>query len=94
MDVLPDVPPVGDFLPGYEASGWEGIGAPKDTPVEIIETLNREINAAMADAGFRSRLGNLGVEGFASSPGELASFIAEYTGKWSKVIRAAGIKAD
>jgi tripartite-type tricarboxylate transporter receptor subunit TctC len=94
MDVLPDVPPVGDFLPGYEASGWEGIGAPKDTPVEIIETLNREINAAMADAGFRSRLANLGVEGFASSPGELASFIAEYTGKWSKVIQAAGIKAD
>jgi tripartite-type tricarboxylate transporter receptor subunit TctC len=94
MDVLPDVPPVGDFLPGYEASGWEGIGAPKDTPVAIIETLNREINAAMADPAFRSRLANLGVEGFASSPGELASFIAEYTGKWSKVIQAAGIKAD
>jgi len=94
MDVLPDVPPVGDFLSGYEASGWEGIGAPKDTPAQIIETLNREINVAMADAGFRSRLANLGVEGFASSPAELASFIAEYTGKWSKVIQAAGIKAD
>jgi tripartite-type tricarboxylate transporter receptor subunit TctC len=94
MDVLPLVPPVSDFVPGYEASGWECIGAPKDTPVEIIATLNREINAALADPVFGSRLANLGVEAFASSPSELGRFIVDYTERWSKVIREAGISAD
>jgi tripartite-type tricarboxylate transporter receptor subunit TctC len=94
MDVLPHVPPVSDFVPGYEASGWECVGAPKDTPAEIIDTLNKEINAALVDATFKSRLANLGVEAFASSPAELGRFIVDYTEKWSKVIRAAGISAE
>ena len=94
MDVLPDVAPIADFVPGYEASGWEGIGAPRHTPVEIIDTLNSQINAALADAGFKSRLANLGVEAFAMSPGELGRFIADYTEKWGKLIRAAGIRAE
>ena len=81
-------------MPGYEASGWEGIGAPRHTPVEIIDTLNSQINAALADAGFKSRLANLGVEAFAMSPGELGRFIADYTEKWGKLIRAAGIRAE
>jgi tripartite-type tricarboxylate transporter receptor subunit TctC len=94
MDVLPHVPPVSDFVPGYEASGWECVGAPKDTPAEIIDTLNKEINAALVDATFKSRLANLGVETFASSPAELGRFIVDYTERWSKVIRAAGINAE
>jgi tripartite-type tricarboxylate transporter receptor subunit TctC len=94
MDVLPHVPPVSDFVPGYEASGWECVGAPKDTPAEIIDTLNKEINAALVDATFKSRLANLGVEAFASSPAELGRFIVDYAERWSKVIRAAGINAE
>ena len=94
MDVLPDVPPMSDFVPGYEASGWEGIVAPKDIPPEIIDTLNKEINAALVDANFKSRLANLGVEPFASSPVEFSNFIVDYTEKWGKVIQAAGIKAE
>jgi tripartite-type tricarboxylate transporter receptor subunit TctC len=94
MDVLPDVPPVSDFVSGYEASGWEGVGAPKDTPAEIINRLNREINAALADANFNARLANLGVEPFASSPADLGRFIADYAEKWGKVIHAAGIRAE
>jgi tripartite-type tricarboxylate transporter receptor subunit TctC len=94
MDVLPHVPSVSDFVPGYEASGWECVGAPKDTPAEIIDTLNKEINAALVDATFKSRLANLGVEPFASSPAELGRFIVDYTEKWSKVIRAAGISVE
>jgi tripartite-type tricarboxylate transporter receptor subunit TctC len=94
MDVLPHVPSVSDFVPGYEASGWECVGAPKDTPAEIIDTLNKEINAALVDATFKSRLANLGVEPFASSPAELGRFIVDYTEKWSKVIRATGISAE
>ena len=94
MDVLPDVPPLGDFVPSYEASGWECIGAPKGTPAEIIDRLNKEVNAALVDATFKSRLANLGMEPFASSPAELTRFIADYTEKWSKVIQAAGIRSE
>jgi tripartite-type tricarboxylate transporter receptor subunit TctC len=94
MDVLPDVPPMSDFVPGYEANGWEGIVAPKDIPPEIIDTLNKEINAALVDANFKSRLANLGVEPFANSPVEFSKFIVDYTEKWGKVIQAAGIKAE
>ena len=94
MDVLPDVPPMSDFVPGYEANGWEGIVAPKDLPPEIIDTLNKEINAALVDANFKSRLANLGVEPFANSPVEFSKFIVDYTEKWGKVIQAAGIKAE
>ena len=94
MDVLPVVPPMSDFVPGYEANGWEGIVAPKDIPPEIIDTLNKEINAALVDANFKSRLANLGVEPFANSPVEFSNFIVDYTEKWGKVIQAAGIKAE
>jgi tripartite-type tricarboxylate transporter receptor subunit TctC len=94
LDVLPDVPPVSDVVPGYEASAWEGIGAPKSTPAEIIETLNKEINAALSDASFKSRLANLGVEPFAISTAEFGRFIVDYTEKWGKLIQAVGIKAD
>ena len=94
MDVLPDVPPMSDFVPGYEANGWEGIVAPKDIPPEIIDTLNKEINAALVDANFKSRLANLGVEPFANSPVGFSNFIVDYTEKWGKVIQAAGIKAE
>jgi tripartite-type tricarboxylate transporter receptor subunit TctC len=94
MDVLPDVPPMSDFVPGYEANGWEGIVAPKNIPPEIIDTLNKEINAALVDANFKSRLANLGVEPFANLPVEFSNFIVDYTEKWGKVIQAAGIKAE
>jgi len=93
-DVLPDVPPIGDFVPGYEASGWNGIGAPKNTPVEIIDKLNKEINAALLDPTFAARLADLGAAAFASSPAEFGKFIAEETAKWAKVIKFAGIKAE
>lgn len=94
IDALPDVPPIGEFVPGYEASGWQGIGAPKDTPAEIIEKLNKEINAAVADPAFSAKLIELGALPFATSPAEFRQFTAEFTEKWGKVIRAAGLKAE
>jgi len=94
LAVLPDVPPIGDFVPGYEASSWDGIGAPANTPPEIIATLNREVNAALADTTFKARLADLGVEPLIVSPDEFGNFIVEFTGKWAKVIRAANIRAE
>ena len=94
LDVLPDVPPIGDFVPGYEASGWDGISAPKNTPAEIVVILNRQVNAALADPTFKARLSDLGVVPFANSPSEFQRFIMEYTDKWAKVIQEAGIKAE
>ena len=94
LNVLPDVPPIGDFVPGYDASSWDGIGAPANTPPEIIAVLNKEVNAALADATFKARLADLGVEPFPNSPAEFGKFIVEYTEKWAKVIRTAGIKAE
>jgi tripartite-type tricarboxylate transporter receptor subunit TctC len=91
---LPDVPPIGDFVPGYEASGWQGIGAPKNTPVEIIDKLNKEINAALADDAFKARLADLGALPFATSAAEFGQFVVEFTEKWAKLIRAANIKAE
>ena len=93
-DVLPDVPPIGDFVPGYEATDWTGIGAPARTPAEIITLLNGEINAALADPAFAARLAALGVEPFPSTPAEFARFIAAYTATWGKVIRAAHLKPE
>ena len=90
LQVLPDVPPIGDFVPGYEASSWDGISAPADTPPEIITTLNREVNAALADPGFKATLADLGVEPFSNSPAAFGKFIAHYTEKWGKVIRHQG----
>jgi len=91
---LPEVPTVGEFVPGYEASGWAGIGAPKNTPAEIIQRLNREINAILADPKAIARITDLGIAVFASTPAEFRKHIADETEKWGKVIRAANIKAD
>jgi tripartite-type tricarboxylate transporter receptor subunit TctC len=94
IDSLPDVPPIGYFVPGYEASGWQGIGAPRNTPVEIINKLNKDINAALADDAFKARLADLGTFPFATSPAEFGQFIVEFTEKWAKLIQAANIKAE
>jgi tripartite-type tricarboxylate transporter receptor subunit TctC len=91
---LPDVPPLGDFVPGYEMSAWYGIGAPKKTPAEIIDRLNREINAGLGDPGVTARLAALGSTAFAVSPAEFGKFVADETEKWAKVIKAAQIKPD
>jgi tripartite-type tricarboxylate transporter receptor subunit TctC len=91
---LPDVPTVGDFVPGFETSAWAGIGAPKNTPVEIIDTLNREINAALADPTIKARFAELGGEVLALSPNEYGKRIAEETEKWAKVIKFSGAKPD
>jgi tripartite-type tricarboxylate transporter receptor subunit TctC len=93
-EVLPDVPTVGEFVPGYEASGWYGIGAPKGTPVEIIDMLNKEINAALGDPKMKARLADLGATPLVRSPADFGKLIADDTEKWGKVIRAAGIKAE
>jgi tripartite-type tricarboxylate transporter receptor subunit TctC len=92
--LLPDLPPIGEFVPDYEGIGWQGIGAPRSTPVEIIDKLNSAINAGLADPKFKSRFIDLGAEIFAGSPADFGKFIVDYTGKWATVIRAAGIKAE
>jgi tripartite-type tricarboxylate transporter receptor subunit TctC len=89
---LPDVPAVGEFVPGYEATGWAGIGAPRNTPVEIIEKLNKEINNGLADSSIKLRIAEFGDTPFASSPSDLAKFVVEFTEKWANVIRRANIK--
>jgi tripartite-type tricarboxylate transporter receptor subunit TctC len=91
---LPDIPTVGEFVPGYEASAWVGVGAPKRTPVEIIEKLNKEVNAALADPKIKTRLADLGGISLAGSPADFAKLIAEETEKWAKVIKFAGIKPE
>jgi tripartite-type tricarboxylate transporter receptor subunit TctC len=91
-EVLPDIPTVAEFLPGYEASGWNGVGAPKNTPVEIVERLNKEINAALADPKMKVRLAEMGTTPFMLSSTDFGNFIADETEKWAKVIRAANIK--
>jgi tripartite-type tricarboxylate transporter receptor subunit TctC len=93
-EALPDLPTVGEFVPGYEASNWYGIGAPKNTPTEIVDKLNREINAALADPKLKARLADLGGTVLALSPADFGKLIAEETEKWGKVIRAAGIRAE
>jgi tripartite-type tricarboxylate transporter receptor subunit TctC len=94
LEVLPDVPAMEEFLPGYEASGWYGIAAPKDTPREIVEKLNQEINSAFTDAKMKERLADLGCLVSAGSPADFGTFIAGESEKWAKVIRTAGIKAE
>lgn len=91
-EALPEVPTVSDFVPGFEASTWQGIGAPKNTPAEIIDRLNKEINAALADAQIRARLADLGSVPMPMSPVGFKNFIATETEKWGKVIRAGNIK--
>jgi tripartite-type tricarboxylate transporter receptor subunit TctC len=94
LESLPDIPTVGDFVPGFETSAWGGIGAPKDTPGEIIDKLNREINAALADPKMNARLADLGGLVLPLSPAEYGRRIAEETEKWGKVIKFAGARAD
>ena len=93
-EVLPNVPPVGDFVPGYEGTGWQGVGAPRNTPAEIIDKLNQEINAGLADPKMKARLADLGGDVLALSPADFGKLIANETEKWGKVIRALDIKAD
>lgn len=94
LDVLPDVPAMKDFVPGYEASGFAGIGAPRNTPAEIISMLNRELNAGLADSKTKARIEELGGTVVGGTPAEFAAIISEATEKWAKVIKFAGIKAD
>jgi len=93
-EILPDVPAVAEFVPGYEARPWFGLAAPKGTPGEIVEKLNKEVGASVANPAMKARFAELGDTMFASSPTEFAKLIAGDTEKWAKVIRAAGIKAE
>jgi tripartite-type tricarboxylate transporter receptor subunit TctC len=93
-DVLPDIPTVGDFLPGFEASTWFGVGVPRGTPAEIVERLHQEINAALADPKLRARVTDLGGAAIPGSPADFGRLIAEETEKWGRVIKFAGIKAE
>jgi tripartite-type tricarboxylate transporter receptor subunit TctC len=94
LPALPDIPTVGDFVPGYEAEGWSGMGAPRNTPVEIIDTLNKEINAGLADPKMKARLVDLGSTPLAQSPGDFGKLFADEIKKWAKVIQFANIKAE
>ena len=93
-EVLPDVPAVAEFVPGYAATTWYGLGAPRNTPAPIVDTLNREVNAALVDPKTSARLATLSGTLLPGSPADLAKFIADETGKWGKVIRVAGIKPE
>jgi tripartite-type tricarboxylate transporter receptor subunit TctC len=92
--VLPDVPSIAEFVPGYEAGGWYGIGVPKDVPAEIVDKLNREINASLADPALKTRLADLGYVTIGGSSAEFGNMIAQEIDKWAKVIKFAGIKSD
>jgi tripartite-type tricarboxylate transporter receptor subunit TctC len=94
LEALPDIPTVGDYLPGYEASSFHGVGAPTTTPAEIVDKLNKEINAALADTKMKARLAELGTTVIVGSPADFGRFIADETEKWGKVVRFAGIKAE
>jgi tripartite-type tricarboxylate transporter receptor subunit TctC len=93
-EALPDIPTVADFVPGYESSAWYGVAAPKNMPAEIIDKLNREINAALADAKIKARLADLGGMELAGSPADFSEFIADETEKWGKVVKLSGAKPD
>jgi tripartite-type tricarboxylate transporter receptor subunit TctC len=91
---LPDIAPMADFLPGYEATGWFGLFAPKNTPVEVVDRLNKEVNAALSDPKMEARVAELGGEPLPGSAGDLGRLVADDTEKWAKVIRAANIKTE
>ena len=93
-EMLPELPPIGDFVPGYETSQWYGISAPAKTPAEIVDKLNREINAALADPGMKAKFVAIGGEPLPGSAAEFGRLIAEETEKWAKVVHAAGLKAE
>lgn len=92
--VLPDVPSIAEFVPGYEAGGWYGIGVPKNTPTEVVDRLNREINASLADPKLKGRLAEIGYATFGGSPAEFGSMIAQEVDKWSRVLKFAGVKPE
>jgi tripartite-type tricarboxylate transporter receptor subunit TctC len=94
LDVLPEVPTVADFVPGYEASGFAGIGAPRDTPADIIDLLNKELNAGLADSKIKARIVELGGTVLGGSPAEFGTILSEAIEKWARVIKFAGIKAE
>jgi tripartite-type tricarboxylate transporter receptor subunit TctC len=94
LEALPDIPAVADFVSGYEATAWQGVGAPRNTPNEIVERLNTDINTGLADPEMRARLADLGGTAFGDTPRGFGKLIAEDTDKWSRVIRAANIKVD
>src|SRR5260370_41987713 len=94
VDALPDVPTVGDFVPGYDSSAFYGIGAPKNTPADIVDKLNKEINAGLADATLKKRFADLGSVAFPGSPADFGKLVPDETEKWGNVIRAANIKPD
>jgi tripartite-type tricarboxylate transporter receptor subunit TctC len=91
---LPDTPAMGEFLPGFEASIWNGLSAPKNTPAEIVEKLNREINAGLADPELKARLADLGATPFPGSPADYAKLVADETEKWGKVVKLSGATPD
>ena len=94
LEVLPDIPTINEFVPGYEASSWFGVGAPKGTSTEIIEKLNKEINAIVAEPNIKARLAGLGLQPMSLTSTEFGKFIADETEKWAKVIKAANIKPE
>jgi tripartite-type tricarboxylate transporter receptor subunit TctC len=93
-EALPEIPTVGDFVPGYEASIWYGIGAPKSTPSDIVDKLNREINLGLVDPKMKARFADLGATVLSRSPAEFGRFIAEETEKWGKVVKSSGMKPE
>jgi tripartite-type tricarboxylate transporter receptor subunit TctC len=93
-EALPDVPSIGEFVTGYDVTAWYGVGAPKGTPVDIIDKLNKEINAGLADPKLKARLADFGGTPLVLSPADFGKFIAQETEKWGKVIRAANIKPE
>jgi tripartite-type tricarboxylate transporter receptor subunit TctC len=93
-EFLPDVPAIAEYVPGYAADGWQGMAAPTGTPIEIIDRLNKEVNAGLAEPEIRARIADLGYSPFSSTPAEFSRFVAGYTEKWAKIIRAADIKAE
>jgi tripartite-type tricarboxylate transporter receptor subunit TctC len=92
VEVLPDVPAVAEIVPDYEAGGWQGLAAPANTPAEIIDKLNKQVNSALTDPKFAARIADLGGVPFATSPAEFRNFIAEFTAKWSGLIKSANIR--
>jgi tripartite-type tricarboxylate transporter receptor subunit TctC len=93
-DAMPDVPTMMEFVPGYEAANWYGIAAPKNTPAEIVDKLNKEINAVLADQGLRARIADLGETVLGGSPADFGKIIARETDKWGKVVTFSGAKVD
>jgi tripartite-type tricarboxylate transporter receptor subunit TctC len=93
-EALPEIPTVGEFAPGYEASAWQGIGAPKNTSAEIVEKLNKEVNAGLADPKMKTRVADMGGTVLAGSPADFGKLIADETEKWGKVVKFSGAKPD